>query len=294
MNNQPRITPRRTYIISDTLGAYTDPTRSEDPDVQIAEDFNGLAWMVPQKRELNINGRTGIAPHLLRHIIHFHDQQQSLVGKDDAYTGVFVNHAERTEENAHGSPFFVAETDNNVRVVTTPIEVLSSVRDRVHKLWELPNEGNELFESGEQFRSQYTPALLPRDHGIRSLVERDPDIIPQGRNGSLHFEFADGFLNMILWQKHQEEIRQRLLERAHATDSSVGVSFNGSPQQEVLATTSLEAAHSGVLSIYPNGENIDIVGKWADGYETGDKIRKSAYWLFNQPEEGYTPVSFSW
>ncbi|MFH1669992.1 MAG: hypothetical protein ABIA92_00190 [Patescibacteria group bacterium] len=287
--------PWRTFILSDTLGGYTDPLSSEDPDVQICEDFNGLAWRREHLNRININGREGIAPHLLRLIISFHDQKKDLIeGGDASFTGVFINHAERTGENVHGSPFVVAETDNNVRIVATPLEVLSSVRQKIISLQKLPNDGNELFDSGEQFRSQYTPSLLPRDHGVWGLEHMDTRDIPELQNGTPHVSYVDGFGNILTWKPDDRELRERILERAAKRDSAVGISINGGKLQEVIATTSLEAGKPGVLNVYPNRGNIDFVGKWADGFDVTDKVRLSAYILFGKPPEGLSPVSFHW
>ena len=295
MNENPIIIPRRTFIISDTLGGFTNPLSSEDPDVQICEDFNGLAWRKEHLNRININGREGIAPHLLRLIISFHDQKKGLIkGGDSSFTGVFINHAERTGENVHGSPFVVAETDNNVRIVATPLEVLSSVRQRIRSLQQLYNDGNELFDSGEQFRSQYTPSLLPRDHGIWGLENMDTRDIPVLHNGTPRVSYVDGFGNILTWKPDERELRERILERAAKRDSAVGISINGGKLQEVIATTSLEAGKPGVLIAYPNGGNIDLVGKWADGFDLTDKVRLSAYMLFEKPPEGSSLVSFHW
>lgn len=294
MKRTPSILPHRTYLLSDTLGPLQSPCTADDHDVRICTDFGGFAWRQGEHlREINVNGRTGIAPHLLRLILSFHDRHRDLVENGDrTYTAVFLNQAERTEEHAHGTPFFVAETDANVRIVATPLEDLASIRNRIIALWELPNEGSGLFEAGEQFRSQFTPALLPRDHGTESLVARDPGIIPEGRNGALHFVYADAFLNMVSWQQHQEELRSRILERAGRSDPELGVRI-GDREHQAVATTSLEAGKPGVLNIYANGDNIDLVGKWAPGYGNADRTRRSAYCLFDEPEEGYTPVNIS-
>lgn len=172
--------PDRMYLLSDTFGGNGDTSKEEpavwhpftSPDIEahiatdIRSDFRGV------RQKFDIFGAEKISDHVLCATFDLQNKNSA-----SGTTGIFVNHAARTEKGKNGEPFYVAQLGDAVRVVATPLSALSAVRNRIHRLYHLPNENNGLYGPHEQFRSSFTPRLLAQNHGLE-LVEDDPSIYP--------------------------------------------------------------------------------------------------------------------
>lgn len=289
----PPVVPYNRYSFNDTFGGNSDPLRSPDADALISQDLEGEPWL-RHSREFDIFGRQGSVRHLLRLLLSLHDRHLYLRWRH-LYTGVLINHQEdgRLEEGENGHEFYVAETDNNLRIATSPIEDLTNLKARLKSVKRLPHD-NSLYARGEQFRSKYVPILLAREPRYEELLEEvGPDVIPDDRQkGILRISYADRFGNLLAWKEGGvEDERERLRERIGKT---IGVRFGTGPQQEIEVAGSLAEAKPGAFSVYPNDANIDVVGKWWRGESEEEKRQNSAYRRAGKPIENVTPVQFDW
>lgn len=286
----PTVVPYNKYSFSDAFGGPPDPFVSEDPDALINQDLEGEPW-----REFDVLGREGSVRHLLRLLLSIHDHQAYLRWRH-LYTGILVNHQEdgRLVHGQNGHEFYVAETENNVRIVASPLDDLASIKGRIRTLQRLPN-ANSLFVETEQFRSKKAPIFLSRNYYRyeQELVDAATNIIPDDpRSGLLRAIYVDRYGNVLAWkeggiEREREELRARI-------GKVVGGLFGNEPSQEVHVTDALSHGLNGRLNVYPNGENIDFAGKWDRGYTDDDKKQNSAYVQVGRPVENVTPVQFEW
>lgn len=295
--------PSRLYYFSDAYGGHDepDPLRNPDPDVLISTDF-GSAIPRDREREFDTFGQEAVTDHLLRLIVQQHDEfakRKDVSSKKRqeflrAGTGVFINSAPRID-HSNAQPFYLATLRNGtIRVVTTPLEALSAVKNDVENLSYLPNPQNEqdqngLYTNKEQFRSRLTPTLLHADTEL-PLQQANVSDIPDYKKG-WHVAYVDRYGNMITWnpdvEGQWEEIR-RVAENIDDTRQSVQIAIGQEEQrtqQKVLLGSSLGQADPGALSLYKNG-NLDIVRKWHREDTAASKLRQSAYVLFGKPQIG--------
>lgn len=287
----------RTYFFSDTYGGRSDnPLAMTDPDALISTDF-GARPTTPVHREFDTFGREQMTSHVLRMILKLQDafhERFAILGStrarkaEELGTGVFINSAPRIGKG-NAEPFYLATArDGHVRIVTTPLEALSTIRDQIETLFELPNpspnEHNGLYSGKEQFRSQYTPILLDPDHGI-DLVQRDPDIIPKFRT-DWHVSYVDCFGNVLTHTPAVEDQWQQIGAQARGNNGEVQLDIGGATESVVARIAeSLGQADSGILSIYRNG-GIDLASKWEEGQSAQQKLRTSAWMKMGQPSIG--------
>jgi len=154
--------PSRLISVSDCHGGQApwNPLSSPDIAARLAE---GIRSDLPGLQHFDVYG----APlELLQHVVREAVRLQGENPNSDS-SGLFVNSAPRTSIVSNGDPFYLAEFDEAIRIVCTPLEVLASVRDRVRRLFFLPNENNGLYGPREQHRSSFTPRLLAENHGLR-------------------------------------------------------------------------------------------------------------------------------
>ncbi len=281
--------PQRTYFFSDTYGGSGNPLEKPDADALITTDLRGQP-KAPRHREFDIFGNTQVTAHILRMVRDLHAalDRHNLYSADykrevrDMGTGIFINDAPRTN-HTNGHPFYYAELDHGISVVTTPLEVLSSVRGHVQKLLRLPNQDNGLYPNGEQFRSSYTPELL--DPAVRErlpMEEVSPDEIPEFRT-DWHLAYVDRFGNLITYVPNPEEQWEQVLQAAGAS-KQVRLTI-GDTRHNIKLGTNLGASEPGELLIYGNG-NIDLARKWAAGDTPQQRLDFSAYRQFKEPTIG--------
>lgn len=268
--------PDRIYLLSDTYGgAQTwNPYESPDIDAHIATDIRSRFPGV--HRSFDTFGAKAISDHVLRTVVALHDAIA-----DPGRTGVFINSAPRTEEGVNGHPFYVADTDNDLRVVVTPLSSLSAIKPRVTRLRHLPNEDNGLYSEREQFRSSLTAVLLADNHGL-DLTEDSPSDIPEYPEGC-RVAYVDRFGNLVLFEN------QEIGSICDVIAGSVGGIIQlriGSVLQEVIIGESLGEAKPGSLVIYPNDGNIEVVSKWGPDWGAQESLEKSAYEQFERPDTG--------
>lgn len=277
--------PSRVYLLSDTFGGQREwnPYTSPDIDAHITTDIRSRVQGV--RREFDIFGAEGITDHVLRTIATLHEENHP-----HGSTGVFINSAPRTDIGTNGESFYVAEVGDAVRVVATPLAVLAAIREKITRLWHLPNEDNGLYGPEEQFRSSYTPQLLAPNHGL-SLDEDDPKIIPEYPEGC-RVSYVDRFGNLVLFENNPhagvESLRDHIASRL---GEIIGLKI-GQMCQNVVVGTSLKDAPNGTPVLYKNDGHFEVIAKWQQGQSAEDKLKKSAYEIFGRPEIG-TEVSIS-
>ncbi len=290
--------PARTYFFSDTYGGQEEhnPLAAPDADVLISTDFGSLADSA--HREFDIFGAEQVTDHLLRLIIQQHDEiarrtdltRRQRADFAEAGTGVFINSAPRINRS-NGEPFYVATLRGGaIRIVTTPLSALSAVRDDVETLAYLPNpqsegEHNGLYSHREQFRSRLTPVLLRTDTQL-SLTPLDPQSIPEYQK-PWHVAYIDRFGNIITWTEDAERQWNEILrvgDEMGQTRDRIALTIGGTAH-DVKIGSSLGQAEPGQVSVYRNG-NIDLVRKWAAADTPRERLRLSAYILFDRPRIG--------
>lgn len=283
--------PQRTYFFSDTYGGSPDPITRPDADALITTDLRGQP-KAPRHREFDTFGNQIITAHILRMVRELHAalDAHSLYSADykrdvrNMGTGIFINDAPRTN-HSNGEPFYYAELDHGISVVTTPLEALATVRQHVQKLLRLPNQDNGLYPNGEQFRSSYTPQLL--DPAVRErlpLEEVSPDQIPEFRD-DWHLAYVDRFGNLITYSPDPAEQWQEVLDKAGAS-KQVRLII-GDTHHSIKLGTTLGASEPGELLVYGNG-NIDLARKWARSDTPQQRLDLSAYRQFKNPTIGDT------
>src|SRR5262245_48490229 len=131
--------PRRVYAFSDTYGRSKNPFLQDDADAIICTDFRSFP-LEQVRREFDIYGREAVTAHLVRLIF---DLTEDLKGYkymnagvqeefEKSLTGIFINAAPRVGKD-NGHPFYVA-TSGNIRIVTTDLAALSTVKHKIETL----------------------------------------------------------------------------------------------------------------------------------------------------------------
>lgn len=193
---------KREYYFSDTYGTSSvNPLEKPDADAIITTDFRSRPRGYRHEK-FDIYDNPHVTDHILR-MVHDLDAQlmDTFTGrKKDEYaastTGILINSAPRTSSTGNGSHFYVASSrEGRIRIVTTPLQALSPVKNEIEVLEHLPNNDNGLYPNGEQFRSSYVGVLLQDDHGI-PLENAKIDEIDEPRT-DLHLAFVDRFGNLI-------------------------------------------------------------------------------------------------
>jgi len=279
---------RRIYLFSDTYGRSKSPFDQDDADALISTDIRSFPFS-RKKREFDIYGREKVTAHMIRLVFSLHEQMKNATQYSDeekaefakTVTGIFVNAAPRTSK-VNGGPFYIATSDN-VRIVTTDLGVLSSVKDKLDSLSHLPNEDNNLYGPTEQFRSSYTPLLLNPDHGLKT-VEDSIDAIPDYPEDKWELAYVDRFGNLITYSKHPETHWEEAQKAAKEFDGYIKLII-GNVSQRVQISTSLRDAEPGALVMYPNGD-LDVLRKWEEDEDRYTRLYQSAYFQFAKPDIG--------
>lgn len=279
---------RRVYAFSDTYGRSKNPFLQDDADALVSTDFRSFP-LETVRREFDIYGRETVCAHMVRVIFALTDAvlKNTYMADDvkkefqQSTTGIFINAAPRVGKD-NGHPFYVAEA-GNIRIVTTDLTALSTVKERITKLSHLPNEGNVVFSPTEQFRSSYTPYLLHPDHGI-DLVEDDPArTIPDYPEDKWELSYVDRFGNMVTYTKNPGKRLEEI--RKGADKDGMLTLLVGNVSQKVYVGSSLRDAEPGSLVVYQNGD-IDILRKWTAGEDSYTRLYKSAFLQYAKPEIG--------
>lgn len=278
---------RRIYAFSDTYGRSKNPFLQDDADALISTDFRSFP-LETIKREFDIYGRETLTEHMLRLIFELHEQALNspyfTQGVKDEYkgtlTGIFINAAPRLNKE-NGSPFYVATADG-IRIVTTNLAGLATIKHKLKTLHHLNNDKNVIYGNTEQFRSSYTAYLLHADHSI-DLIEDNLSIIPDYPKDQWELAYVDRFGNMISYTD-DVETRWAEIEKAANGTGSLKV-IVGNVSQTVYLGSSLRDAEPGALVIYKN-KNIDILRKWMVDEDSYTRLYRSAYLQFSKPEVG--------
>ena len=240
------------------------------------------------RREFDIYGRETITEHILRMVITLNNNTknspyfpQSV--KDEfakTITGIFINAAPRlTRDN--GGHFYLATIDN-IRIVTTSLEGLSTIKDKIQTLQHLDNDKNIVYGPTEQFRSSYMPYLLHPDHKL-DLVTDDVSIIPDYPEDQWELSYVDRFGNMMT---HTKDVAKKWAEVEKAADANGVVKLIvGNVSQTLQIGTSLRDADPGALVVYKNND-IDILRKWMPNEDSYTRLYRSAYLQFSKPDVG--------
>lgn len=279
----------RSYLFSDTFGSpSSNPLERPDPDAIITTDFRSQR-RDEIRREFDIYHDSRQTDHLLRMILDLDAEAvDSYRGEfRDKYAqssiGVFINVAPRDKKGVNGEPFYVATArEGRIRMVTTPIEALSPIKDEIETLAHLPNEGNGLYRDTEQFRSSYTPALLYNDHGYRLISHDGVDDIP---DPSTYWQVAyvDRFGNVVTHAGSAEQ--NAISARLSSMGSDVRLKIHGVEYGPYATALSLGDAEPGAVSVYNNG-NIDIARKWKANESPAERLEHSAYIQLGRPVIG--------
>lgn len=282
-----RPTLRRVYLFSDTYGRSKNPFLQDDADALISTDFRSFPLQIV-RRDFDIYGRETVTEHMLRLILELDEAVRNAPylpqAVRDEYaqtlTGVFINAAPRlTKEN--GAPFYVA-TAGNIRIVTTNLSGLSSIKHRIETLEHLNNENNIIYSRTEQFRSSYTPSLLYPEHGI-ALEKDNVSIIPDYPDDQWELAYVDRFGNIITYTKDVEKMWKKVSASADA--SGMVKLIIGNVSQNIMLGTSLRDADPGALVVYKN-KNIDVLRKWMADEDSYTRLYRSAFLQFSKPEIG--------
>jgi hypothetical protein len=278
---------RRFYLFSDTYGRSKNPFLQDDADALISTDFRSTP-LETVRREFDIYGRETITEHMLRLILVLNENSKnspyfSQAVKDEfkqTITGIFINAAPRLARD-NGSPFYLATIDN-IRIVTTSLSGLSTIKDKIQTLQHLDNDKNIVYGNTEQFRSSYTPFLLHPDHGL-DLVTDKIDIIPDYPDDDWELSYVDRFGNMMTYTKDVEK-KWKEVEKAADANNTVKLII-GNVSQTLFLGTSLRDAEPGSLVVYKNND-IDILRKWMPNEDSYTRLYRSSYLQFSKPEVG--------
>ncbi len=274
---------KRIYSFSDCFGGESNPFRAPDPDALISTDFRSHP-LDERHREFDIWGREGITDHVLRTILRLHEevdrcavlnegQKKRLVGG----TGVLVNGAPRIQAHNNGEPFHLAQLRAGQVRVVAPLHALSAVRNQIFRLQRLPNEGNPLFSAREQFRSSFAAWLLRADHNV-PLEEVDPQEIPEAPK-DWKVSYVDRFGNIVTFDNREREPEQKTLDELR-NEFRLRIWKTVLP---VALGSCLKEADSGVLTIYENDRNIEVIRKWEPDETVATRRKLSAYSQFGKP-----------
>jgi hypothetical protein len=279
---------RRMYAFSDTYGRSKNPFLQDDADAILSTHFRSFP-LESHRRYFDIYGREAITAHLLRLIFALHDELEAspYLSKDvkaefaKTATGIFINAAPRVSKE-NGAPFYVA-TAEGIRIVTTDLNALSTVKHRIQTIAHLPNENNNLYGRHEQFRSSYTPYLLHDDHGLK--LDKDTlDVIPDYPEDKWELAYVDRFGNMLTYTKNVDARWSEVSEASQSLGGYVKLII-GNVSQRTQIGSSLDAAEPGGLVMYQNGD-IEVLRKWRPNEDSYTRLYKSAFFQFNKPEIG--------
>lgn len=282
---------RRVYAFSDTYGRSKNPFLQDDADALLCTDFRSFP-LEEVRREFDIYGREAITGHILRLLFQLHedilqyDYLSKAVKKEfaETTTGVFINAAPRISRE-NGAPFYVATAkDCNMRIVTTDLVGLSSVKDKLATLARLDNDKNTIYSRTEQFRSSYTAFLLHPDHG-HDVIEEEIDIIPDFPDDKWELSYVDRFGNLLTYTKDPEKQWKEVLACAKKANTDKVNLLIGNVGQYVHVGSSLRDADPGSLVMYPNGD-LDVLRKWEADEDSIARLYKSAFFQFAKPAIG--------
>lgn len=280
---------RRIYSFSDTYGRHKSFFVQDDADAIISTHFRSFP-LRQRTREFDIYGRENITAHILRLIFALHTEvlrspyfpQKIKSAYRKTLTGIFINAAPRTTREG-GTPFYVA-TATNLRIVTTDLQGLSSVKEEIESLAHLPNKGQKLFKEEEQFRSSYAAYLLDPNHNL-TLVPDSLDVIPDYPEDLWELSYVDRFGNIMTYTKHPQKIWKEICSTGRKHSGRVKLII-GNVSQDVCVGSSLKTADPGNLVIYPNNENLEILRKWTAEEGSRSHLYNSAYFKFEMPDLG--------
>lgn len=279
---------RRIYAFSDTYGRSKNPFLQDDADALISTDFRSFP-LETIKREFDIYGRENMTGHVLRLIFQLHGEIREspyipgAVREEckGSITGIFINAAPRTTHE-NGAPFYVA-VSKNIRIVTTDLAGLSTVKKQIESLAHLRNEKNVIYSPTEQFRSSYAAFLLHPDHGI-DLEEDSLDMIPDYPADKWELSYIDRFGNITTYTKNPETRWAEVLQAAEKQKNRLTLLI-GNVSQDIFIGSSLRDAEPGSLVMYMN-KNIDVLRKWLPDEDSYTRLRKSAFFQFAKPDIG--------
>lgn len=271
----------------DESGNVVKPARYDDFDAKLTTDWRSF--------DLRRGGRYGIGNDTLRGaygaelVVNLMDDARAQIERAKAQGNhhprirrverelkrlapkVVVNNAPRDNTSENGKDFYLALTDNDVKIIATPLEALSFVRERILALFRIPTEGHPLFNGNwEQFRSSIIARSdevsdhLVRVYGVSDLEELQANLrrdrsfspIPEQEH-DVQLAYEDNFGNERLRVKRIGDVR-RLLRGA----TSAILRINGEIDQPVELVSGLRQITGGRFGLY---ENI------ADGQVSGDQ-----------------------
>lgn len=281
--------PDRIFSLSDCHGGQETfhPLRSPDIVARLSE---AIRSDIPGVQHFDTFG----APDAYYRFIVQEAARLQKENPSSGPTGLFINNAARTEVNSNGQPFYRADI-GNLRIVITPLDIISGVRDSVKRLQELPNKDNGLYKNNEQHRSSIAPRIIADNHGI-PLTKVKPSIIPELPDGRT-LGYVDRFGNLVLSEKGTTRVDYR---------GSVGTSIRprisglvgqnvwvqiGTKGRYVTIGTSLADAKPGSLVIYENDDSVEILSKWDESWTPAQRLENSAFKQFGEPAIG-TSFSF--
>ncbi len=269
--------PDRIFSVSDCHGGHDIWHPFTSPDV-VEQLTQSVRSDLPEvSRFDNFGTSSAYNRYLVKAASRLHEDHLPQRG-----TGLFINSAPRTEENNNGHPFFRAELDHGLTVVATPLTVLSGVRDKIRKLYRLPNDNNGLYDgSREQHRSSLTPRLLADNHGL-DLDEIDPSEIPE-LPPHCELAYVDRFGNLVISGvgKDIDKIRQAIAENV---GGSIAILIGR--VRYVGVGRSLSSAKPGATVIYDNDGDVEIVTKWDPKWNHKKRLNRSAWRLFGTDDVG--------
>lgn len=271
----------------DEGGRVVKPARYVDFDVELTTDWR--SFDLRQGRRYGIGNDTLRGAYGAELVVNLKDDAKAQIEKAHAQGNrhsrirrverelrrfapkVVVNNAPRDNTSENGKDFYLALTDNGVKIIATPLEALSFVRHRILALFRIPTEGHPLFNGNwEQFRSSIiarsdeVPDHLVLVYGVSDLEELQANL---GRNRNfspipeqehdVQLAYEDEFGNERLRVKRIGDVR-RLLRGA----TSAVLRINDETEQPVELVSGLRQITGGRFGIY---ENI------ADGHVPGDQ-----------------------
>lgn len=299
-------TPLLRYYASETYGASCpDPTQSPvDPDVHLETDHACLEDALANNdhnellrtgagtpTKINTRGReVPISRHVAELMENWHRKYQAEMKKHGVYNGLFINYAPRDEQFRNGPPFYEVETGSGLKIVTTfPGDMLKTIRDQVHRLAEIPNEDNPLYDNEEQFRSRVVHRYLRSNHTLPTKELTDgaaADVLDREyfrhEHPGLTVQYVDIYGNLIC--ESNAAVLANIQETARQTNRDVGITI-GDSTLTGEATTSLTSGTDGRVLVYENAGHIDVVRKWKKGEDAATTTRESAYYQFGKPVE---------
>ncbi len=279
----------RVYAFSDTYGRSKNPFIQDDADAIICTDFRSFPHM-SVRREFDIYGRESVTEHVVRLVFRLHESigENQYMSADvkqafaETTTGIFINAAPRTDTKQNGAPFYVVDADG-IRIVTTDLKGLSTVKKHLKSIAVLPNEGNNIYGPTEQFRSSYTAFLLHHNHG-QQLVEQSLDLIPDPDPTAWTLSYVDRFGNLMTYCENPEERWQEIQKLGEKSGGQLKFII-GNVSQDVSIGSSLKETAPGALVIYLNGD-LDFTRKWESGEDSFARLFKSAFFQFSKPSIG--------